>query len=162
VAARAAARAGLPWRPALPARYTAFLRLDADACRRRGDGDVLDAGVSAAAAARRLRQLGLPESVLSVLSGATPSTRAIAVCPFHLDPTIRIGEDAAESHAFARASKLVKSDGTTWLGEALRKEFGRQLSKAADGYCPHWPSWVQSFYVNDCSITRYIADASGS
>ena len=45
--------------------------------------------------------------------------------------------DAAESHAFARARKLVKSDGTTWEGEALRKEFGRQLGKAADRYCPY-------------------------
>jgi hypothetical protein len=73
----------------------------------------------------------------SAVRHALETTRAIAVCPFHLDLTIRIGDDAAESHAFARARNLVKSDGTTWQGEALRKEFGRQLSKAADRYCPH-------------------------
>jgi hypothetical protein len=80
----------------------------------------------------------------SAVHYALETTRAIAVCPFHLDLTIRIGDDAAESHAFARARKLVKSDGTTWQGEALRKEFGRQLSKAADRYCPHCaaPTWT--------------------
>jgi hypothetical protein len=73
----------------------------------------------------------------SAVHYALETTHAIAVCPFHLYLTIRIGDDAAESHAFARARKIVKSDGTTWEGEALRKEFGRQLGGAADRYCPH-------------------------
>jgi hypothetical protein len=72
----------------------------------------------------------------SAVHYALETTHAIAVCPFHLDQTIRIGDDAAESHAFARARKLVKRDGTTWQGEALRKEFGRQLGNAADRCCP--------------------------
>ncbi|MCA6107654.1 hypothetical protein [Bradyrhizobium cenepequi] len=72
----------------------------------------------------------------SAVHYALKTTHAIAVCPFHLDLTIRIGDDAAESHAFARARKLVKSDGTTWEREALGKEFRRQLSQAADRYCP--------------------------
>jgi len=73
----------------------------------------------------------------SAVHYALETTHAIAICPFHLDLTIRTGDDAAESHAFARARKLVKSDGTMWEGEALRKEFGRQLGKAADRYCPY-------------------------
>jgi hypothetical protein len=77
----------------------------------------------------------------SAVRYALETTRATMVCPFHLDVTIRVGDDAAESHAFARARKLVKSDGTTWEGEALRKEFGRQLGKAADRYCPHCGLW---------------------
>ena len=48
----------------------------------------------------------------SAVHYALETTHAIAVCPFHLDLTIRIGDDAAESHAFVRARKLVKSDGT--------------------------------------------------
>ncbi|WP_196238922.1 MULTISPECIES: hypothetical protein [Bradyrhizobium] len=72
----------------------------------------------------------------SAVHYALETTRAIAVCPFHLDVTIRIGDDAAENHAVARARKLLKSDGTTWEGEALRGEFRRQLGKAADRYCP--------------------------
>jgi hypothetical protein len=52
--------------------------------------------------------------------------------------TIRIGDDAAESHAFERAKRIVKSDGRHWNGEALRKEFKHQLSKAADGQCPRY------------------------
>jgi hypothetical protein len=79
----------------------------------------------------------LADDLGSSVRYALETTRAIAVCPFHLDLTIRIGDDAAESHALARARKLVKSDGKPWQGEALRKEFLRQLSKAADRYCPH-------------------------
>jgi hypothetical protein len=77
----------------------------------------------------------------SAVHYALETTHAITVCPFHLDVTIRIGDDAAESHAFARAKKLVKSDGTMWQREVLRKEFGRQLGKAADRYCPHCTLW---------------------
>ena len=39
------------------------------------------------------------------------TTRATEACPFHLDVTIRVGDDAAETHAFYRARNLVKSDG---------------------------------------------------
>mgnify|MGYP005811407421 CR=1 FL=1 len=77
------------------------------------------------------------DDLSSAVRYALRTTRAIAVCPFHLDVTIRIGDDAAESHAIARARKLIKSDGTTWDGEVLRRELARQLSKAADRYCPH-------------------------
>ena len=73
----------------------------------------------------------------SAVHYALETTHAIAVCPFHLDLTIRVGDDAAESHALARARKLIKSDGTTWGGEALRKEFRLQLGSAADRHCPY-------------------------
>ena len=77
------------------------------------------------------------DDLTSAVRYALATTRATAICPFHENVTIRVGDDAAESHAFARARKLVKSDGTTWEGEALRKEFGRQLGKAANRYCPY-------------------------
>jgi hypothetical protein len=35
-----------------------------------------------------------------------------------------------------RASKIVKSDGTTWGHEVLHEEINRQLGEAADGVCP--------------------------
>jgi hypothetical protein len=38
--------------------------------------------------------------------------------PFHCDVIIRVGDDAAETHAFVRA-RIVKSDGETWKGEAF-------------------------------------------
>lgn len=68
---------------------------------------------------------------------ALETTRAIAVRPVHTDVTIRIGDDAAESHAFERAKRIIKSDGTTWKPQDLREEIGRQLREAADGACPH-------------------------
>lgn len=77
------------------------------------------------------------DDLSSAVRYALETTRAVTVCPFHCDVTIRIGDDGAETHAFVRARKLVKSNGTTWRGEALRKEFRRQLGKAADRYCPH-------------------------
>jgi len=67
---------------------------------------------------------------------ALETTRATAECPFHAGVVIRVGDDAAESHAYERAKRIVKSDGTVWEKEVLRHEFTRQLSQAADGCCP--------------------------
>jgi hypothetical protein len=64
------------------------------------------------------------------------TTRATVVCPFHPDVTIRIGDDAAETHAFYRARTLVKSDGTGWNHAVLMEEIARQLADAADRVCP--------------------------
>jgi hypothetical protein len=77
-----------------------------------------------------------PDNLSAIVRYALESTRATAVCPFHLDVMVRVGDDAAESHAWARARKIVKSDGTNWEAEALRKEFNQQLGSAADGCCP--------------------------
>lgn len=72
----------------------------------------------------------------AVVRYALETTRATIVCPFHDEVIIRVGDDAAESHAFERAKRIARSDGTTWEGKALREEFGRQLGAAADRYCP--------------------------
>jgi hypothetical protein len=40
------------------------------------------------------------------------TTRATTVCPFHDEVTIRVGDDAAESHAIERAKRITMSDGT--------------------------------------------------
>jgi hypothetical protein len=76
------------------------------------------------------------DDLASAVRYSLVTTRALAVCPFHETVTIRVGDDAAESHAYVRASKIVKSDGTTWEHEVLREEISRQLSDAADGVCP--------------------------
>ena len=67
---------------------------------------------------------------------ALETTRAVAVCPFHSEVTIRVGDDAAESHAFERAKRIVRSDGANWETHDVRQEFARLLSKAADRECP--------------------------
>jgi hypothetical protein len=72
----------------------------------------------------------------STVRYALETTRATAVCPFHSDVTVRVGDDAAESHAFARARKIIKSDDTMWKREVLMEEIERQLVDAADGECP--------------------------
>jgi hypothetical protein len=81
------------------------------------------------------------DDLSSAVRYALVTTRATIVCPFHLDVIIRVGDDAAESHAFARARNIVKSDGTKWTPEALHREFRRQLSEAADGHCPKCVQW---------------------
>jgi hypothetical protein len=68
---------------------------------------------------------------------ALETTRALAACPFHPDVMIRVGDDAAETHAYERAKRVVKRDGTSWKREALSKELERQLVEAADRVCPH-------------------------
>ncbi|HLZ01085.1 MAG TPA: hypothetical protein VKR55_02925 [Bradyrhizobium sp.] len=77
-----------------------------------------------------------PDDLSAVVRYALESTHATAICPFHSDVRVRVGDDAAESHAWARARNIVKSDGKKWKAEVLTEEFGQQLSKAADGYCP--------------------------
>ena len=76
------------------------------------------------------------DNLSSVVRYALETTRATTTCPFHLNVIVRVGDDAAESHAMARARKIVKSDGTHWDETALREEFERQLTEAADRYCP--------------------------
>jgi hypothetical protein len=93
------------------------------------------------AAVRRRLEVLVPmnnhaDDLTAAVRHALETTRATAVCPFHWDVIIRVGDDAAENHAFGRAKGIVRSDGTTWALEALRAEFKRQLGEAADGQCP--------------------------
>ncbi|TQF35765.1 hypothetical protein UNPF46_24465 [Bradyrhizobium sp. UNPF46] len=67
---------------------------------------------------------------------ALETTRATTICPFHDEVIIRVGDDAAESHAYERAKRILKSDGTAHESDALRDEIGHQLARAADGRCP--------------------------
>jgi hypothetical protein len=76
------------------------------------------------------------DHLTSTVRYALETTRATAVCPFHADVTIRVGDDAAENHAYLRAKKVANTDGTTCRREVLLEEFKRQLSDAADGHCP--------------------------
>jgi hypothetical protein len=76
------------------------------------------------------------DDLTEVVRYALETTRATAVCPFHDEVIIRVGDDAAENHAFEHAKRVVRSDGSAWEGKALREEFGRQLGAAADGRCP--------------------------
>jgi hypothetical protein len=56
---------------------------------------------------------------LAVRDYALTTARATAICPFHDNVTIRVGDDAAETHAYVRATKVFKSDGTTALSRPL-------------------------------------------
>jgi hypothetical protein len=64
------------------------------------------------------------------------TTHATTLCPFHPEVTIRVGDAAAETHAYYRARNVIKSDGTSWDHEELMDEIARQLTDAADGVCP--------------------------
>jgi hypothetical protein len=63
---------------------------------------------------------------------ALATAKAIDVCPFHSDTTIRLFDDDAERHAYAIATNLVKKDGTMWMREDLMAEIQRQLDDASD------------------------------
>ena len=76
------------------------------------------------------------DNLESAVRDALLTTRAIAACPFHPGATIRVGDDAAETHAFYRARTFVKSDGTGWDHDLLMQEIARQLADAAEGVCP--------------------------
>lgn len=76
------------------------------------------------------------EDLKSAVRYALETTHAVAICPFHLNVVIRVGDDAAETHAVLRAKKLRGSDGRPWSEQALRREIKRQLGEAADHHCP--------------------------
>jgi hypothetical protein len=80
------------------------------------------------------------DDLASAVRYALETTRATAICPFHENVIIRVGDDDAEKHAYLRACNIVKSDGTTWEREVLREEIKRQLGDAADGTCPECAS----------------------
>jgi len=72
----------------------------------------------------------------AVVRHALFTTRATVVCPFHPEVIIRVGDDAAETHACYRARNIIKSGGTSWEHEDLMDEIAHQLTDAADGACP--------------------------
>ena len=76
------------------------------------------------------------DDLTEVVRYALKTTRATIVCPFHEQVVVRVGDDAAESHAIERAKRIVRSDGSAWQTSSLREEFSRQLAAAADRYCP--------------------------
>ena len=77
------------------------------------------------------------ENIESAVRRALLTTRATAACPFHPEVTIRIGDAAADTHAFNQARNAVRGDGgASWDHDSLVEEFGRQLASAADGVCP--------------------------
>jgi hypothetical protein len=71
-----------------------------------------------------------------VVRDALLSTRATAACPFHPEIIIRVGDDAAETHAFYRARIFISRDGAAWDHDLLVQEIARQLTEAADRVCP--------------------------
>ena len=74
------------------------------------------------------------------------TTHATTLCPFHPEVTIRVGDAAAETHAYYRAKNVIKSDGTSWDHEELMDEIARQLTDAADGVCPRCAN-LQHFHA---------------
>jgi hypothetical protein len=77
------------------------------------------------------------DNLEAAVRNALLTTRALAPCPFHPDVTIRIGDDAAETHAFYRARGLVRSDGSGWNHDLLTQEIARQLADATERVCLH-------------------------
>jgi hypothetical protein len=59
--------------------------------------------------------------------------------------TIRVGDTAAETHAYYRAKNVIKSDGTSWDHEELMDEIARQLTDAADGVCHQCAHMANSY-----------------
>ena len=93
------------------------------------------------------------DNLVSAVRSALMTTGGTTVCPFHCDVTIRVGDDAAESHAIVRAKKNLKAEGTTWDREDLMEEFRRQLIEAADGVCPQCVNWrtLHSWQASACA-----------
>jgi hypothetical protein len=70
------------------------------------------------------RLVGRPD-LRSAVAHALLTTRATTVCQFHPDVVIRVGDDAAETHALYRAKNAVKSSDTGRSHDLLLKELAR-------------------------------------
>ncbi|WP_316227765.1 hypothetical protein [Bradyrhizobium sp. SZCCHNR3015] len=76
------------------------------------------------------------EDLESAARQALAEAKAIKVCPFHSDVTIRVGDDDAERHAYALATTILKRDGNMEMREELMEAIKDQLEMAADEECP--------------------------
>jgi hypothetical protein len=79
---------------------------------------------------------GCVENVEQAARAAVLRTRAVEPCPVHQDVLIRVGDPAAERHAYALARTIFKSDGTMFMREDLMLAIKDELELAADGECP--------------------------
>ena len=63
----------------------------------------------------RTRRVLVPDvdNLEALVRDALFTTRATAVCPFHPEVIIRVGDAAAETHAYYRARNVIKRDGTS-------------------------------------------------
>jgi hypothetical protein len=73
------------------------------------------------------------DDLASVVRYALATTRATVICPFHENVTMRVGDDAAETHAYVRAVKILKSDGTTWEMKLCTKKLIANSRKRQTG-----------------------------
>ena len=89
---------------------------------------------------------GYNDDLQKLVCFALFTTHATTLCPFHPEVTIRVGDAAAETHAYYRAKNVIKSDGTSWDHEELMDEIARQLTDAADGVCPRCAN-LQHFHA---------------
>lgn len=69
----------------------------------------------------------------AVVREALMSTRAVMVCPFHPETAIRVGDDAAETHAAHRLANIADAN---WDHDARLAEMAQLLGECADGVCP--------------------------
>lgn len=75
----------------------------------------------------------MTDDARTLVREALMSTRAVKVCPFHPEMMIRIGDDAAETHASHRLANIADP---SWDHDARLAEMARQLGECADGVCP--------------------------
>jgi hypothetical protein len=63
--------------------------------------------------------------------------KAITGCRFHSGVTIRVGDEAAERHAYALATNVMKKDGTiAFMREDVLSAIKYELEQA-EHECPH-------------------------
>ena len=67
---------------------------------------------------------------------ALESAKAIEVCEFHKEVTIRRHDPDAERHAYAHATASLKANNTMFLREDLMAAIKQELDMAADDGCP--------------------------
>ena len=76
------------------------------------------------------------DDIEAIAQTALAQTKALKVCPFHKEVTIRIGDTDAERHAYAIATNMMKKEDTLWMRDDVLESIKYELDMAADGECP--------------------------
>ena len=82
--------------------------------------------------------MSINDHVLTVEQAARTAlfaTGALQTCPAH-GTTIRVGDEDAERHAYAKATNLLKASDDEWMRDEVVSAIADELIMAADDECP--------------------------
>jgi hypothetical protein len=92
------------------------------------------------------------DDLASVVRYALTTARATAICPFHDNVTIRVGDDAAETHAYSAFAKTFWAFGRIDFAARLRWLLDLREPRAITGGANNFGQNFTRFFHSDQSL----------